>query len=488
MSARPLRRAVVALAAAAAPLGAQAAPPAAPTATLASAPQLPLRDFYTLVLERHPVARQARLLQRQAEAELLAARGGLFDPAAYLLIDRKRFTGKTSYDYLEAGLKAPTPIGIDVKLGFERGRGTSINPEAGTPNSGQFVAGVTIPLARGIITDQRRNAVAQAAALRDQAIGERLGAVNKLLFSAVKEYAGWYETDQRRRIAREGQELAELRARLVRSRFVNGEAAALDTVEAALEVQRRTVARLEADAAFFSATQSVALFLWDADGGPLELVAGTEPALDVPGAERADSARLDQWLLEALRRHPEILKADAKVVRARADRLLAAQGLLPEASLSFSALGSADSMGFWTGPWPDLAGNQKLGFEGKQSLLLMKERGKLGATRAKLESAELDRGLAAREVRLAVAAAAFDLQTFEQVVARQAVAVTQARAMRDGEVRRFESGESTLFVVNLRERLLLDESVKLAAARAKLAGARAALAVALGFPAALPLE
>jgi len=68
-------------------------------------------------------------------------------------------------------------------------------------------------------------------------------------------------------------------------------------------------------------------------------------------------------------------------------------------------------------------------------------------------------------------------------VARQESAVDYARQLRDGEQQRFDAGESSLLLVNLRERTLLDEQGKLAALEAKRQAAEAALAVAIGsFP------
>ncbi len=61
-----------------------------------------------------------------------------------------------------------------------------------------------------------------------------------------------------------------------------------------------------------------------------------------------------------------------------------------------------------------------------------------------------------------------------------------ATQLRDAEQVRFVGGESTLLVVNLRERLLLDESVKLATVEGKLPAARAALVVAVGDSALIP--
>ena len=75
--------------------------------------------------------------------------------------------------------------------------------------------------------------------------------------------------------------------------------------------------------------------------------------------------------------------------------------------------------------------------------------------------------------------------TRQQLIGLQERAIRQARYLRDGELRRFEAGESTFFLVNQRDRQLLDEQVKLAGFEAKYAVARAALAVALGEPARL---
>ena len=83
----------------------------------------------------------------------------------------------------------------------------------------------------------------------------------------------------------------------------------------------------------------------------------------------------------------------------------------------------------------------------------------------------------------AVREAANQYRAIEAQRERQARAVTQARLLRDAEQRRLDTGESSLLVVNLRERTLLDEQVKLAALDAKRLSTRAALGVAIGAPA-----
>lgn len=461
-----------------------AGPLAAQGATLRAA-TLDLRTVLDLVRERHPLARQAALLGQQARGELLSASGALLDPTLSLSYEQKQVKGSTAYDYLNATLKVPTPIGVDLKLGFERAAGTGINPELSTPPRGYYVAGITVPLARGVLTDQRRTTLTQARAARDLADAERVAVVNKLLLAAAKGYASWYEAARREAIAREGEVLAEQRRTLVLGRWRNGESAAIDTVEAALEVLRRRTARIEAGAAAFTEARALEGFLWGDAGEPLDLPAGVVPA--APGITApADSARVAAWIDEAVQHHPEVLKAEAKVRQAEADRFFARQGLLPEATLDGAALANRDSTSFFFSGWPAIDDNYKLALNAKTGLLLMKERGKLASSGAKLQSADLARAMAARAIRLEAAAAANALRALDEVAALQRLAVAQAALLLDGEQRRFENGESTLFLVNQRERTLLDERVKLAGAEAKAASARATLAVALGFPATLP--
>mgnify|MGYP001794155859 CR=1 FL=1 len=58
-------------------------------------------DLYTLMLQNHPVIRQAELLEEQAKQEIRAAAGN-FDPKLAATWDRKDFKGDEYYDVLQA--------------------------------------------------------------------------------------------------------------------------------------------------------------------------------------------------------------------------------------------------------------------------------------------------------------------------------------------------------------------------------------------------
>ena len=434
--------------------------------------------FVDLVLANHPVAQQARLVAEQARAELRTA-WGAFDPKLTATWDQKRIGGTEYFNYFDAAMKIPLPIGADVTLAFDRTMGRFFNPDRRTVGNGTFSAGVSIPLGQRIITDERRTALQLARAARDAGEAERVAILNKLLFSAAKDYGTWYEAWRRRAIAQEGEALATFRLQAVRARVTNGESAPIDTVEALLEQQRREVTLFETEAAFYVATLNLTAYLWDAEGRAAPLPGKVRPVL--LGIERGglDSTRLASLLQTATTRNPDLLKVQAKVQQAEADRLFATQGLLPFAEAKLAGLGERGN----TEEFFDRARldeNYKAGLVVASPLLFLKERGKFGSTGAKLEFQQFERDRLRRDVEFDARAAIFDLANLQRLLQRQQANVRNARLLRDAEQIRFENGESTLLILNLRERLVLDEAVKLAALEGKVAAARGALVLATG--------
>jgi outer membrane protein TolC len=122
--------------------------------------------FVDGILANHPVATQARLVADQARADLRTA-WGAFDPTVTASWDQKTFGGTSYYNYFDAELKIPLPIGADVTIAFDRTMGRYFNPDRRTPSNGTIEAGISIPLGQRILTDERRNALQQARAARD---------------------------------------------------------------------------------------------------------------------------------------------------------------------------------------------------------------------------------------------------------------------------------------------------------------------------------
>jgi len=440
-------------------------------------------SFAANVEQNHPAAQQARLIAAQARSGLQEARGA-FDPKLSFALSQKAYKDTPYFTYLDAALKVPTPLGADVKLGFERSAGTKVSVDRVTPRAGLFSLCVSVPLGERLITDERRTALSLARAQQQIGDAEQQALVNKLLLEAAKAYGGWYAATQRYAVAVDGVRLARLRLEGVVVRVRNGESAPIDTLEGSLEVQRREVVRAEAETEWRAAHLMAESFLWDANGAPVTLDPAQLPVLDGIARTPIDTTRLSAWLDRVTTQHPELRKAEGKVTAAEAEQRLARQAQLPFAQASVATVGEGDDA--WSGSTTRWRENYKASLDVETSLLLLKERGKAARAGQKTAFARLDRDRLRRDIVYGVRLALNEVVLLDRVLEAQRKNVQIASTLRDAEQQRFVNGESTLLVVNLRERVVLDEQGKLASLEGKLASARAMLVVAVGAPSLVP--
>lgn len=459
-----------------------AAPSLVAQGTQAARVEITLESFIARAAENHPSVKQASAARDQVRGEALVARGA-FDPYISALWDTKRFKGIGYYDEFDARLVVPTPWGVDFKLGWERAAGQIINPERATPGAGLLSFGVLLPIGPRLLTDERRTALRQAEVARDAADAERDLAVARVLQSAARDWGQWAELERRARITAEGVALARFRLNAIRRRVETGDAAEIDSVEANAELIAREVQRLDAAAAARIARLIAETWWWTADGVPDVLPAGAVPS---ERAELRSEAEVLTGNGDRLRylvaRHPAVQQATARWRQADASRRLAATGILPSASVEFSGLAAGSSLG-------DVGG---LGFGGENSkfsgsvrlpLFLRREVGRLRVAESRTRALGLERDRIRRDVEVEAQRALIEIEVVDAQLVRQESLVAMQTQLLAAEQNRFEAGEVSLLIVNLRERTLLDERLRLATLVSRRARALGTLAVALGTPA-----
>lgn len=472
---RVLRPGRVALAAALMAWGGEVA-----AAQASPADTLTLEAFLARVSATHPQVRQARLARQAADADYLAARGG-FDPYLSATWDTKRFKGIGYYDELAAELTLPTRLGVDFKLGWERAAGQIINPERATPGAGLLSAGVSIPIGTRIVTDEKRTALRQAEISFEAAEADLAAALTRVLQGAARAWGSWAEATRRAEIAGEGVQLARFRLEALRSRVTQGDAAAIDSVEAHAEVERRELARSDAEAAAATARLSLETWLWRDDGTPDALPAARRPADRATLADESLLAGDGDVTAYLVARHPYVQQATARWRQADAQRQLAAASLLPSASVGISGLASGNSIGDLALPRAD-GQDSKFGGALRIPLFARRELGRLRAAEDRALALRIDRDRVKRDVEVEAARALIELRTVDQQLLRQRALVALQERLLEAEQQRFAAGESSLLIVNLRERALLDERQRAASLLARRAAALGTLAVALGTP------
>lgn len=438
-----------------------------------------LASFTARILKFHPVASQAALLGDAARQEIRMTKG-MLDPAASAKFYSKEFKGKSYYDMWDSRLTVPVWWGTDIKAGFERNAGAFVDGEDLTPAAGLSYLGITVPLGQGLIIDQRRSAIKQARMLSRAAEAERIKIINKLMLQANKDYWDWSFSYQKFQWHRLAYELADTRFRMVKERVSQGDLAPLDSIEAGVELQNRSITLRQSTLELRNARLIISNYLWGENETPFEIDSMVIPEIVIStiNIDRPDS--LKSLLAFAQTNHPELVKLDVKIKQLDIERKFNADKLKPKLNLEYNLLN--EGAPFSGKPVPDgIYTNQyKFGMSFSYPLFLRQERGKLGMTKIKLRQSRLDYLQTNREITNQILASYNELITLREQLKDQDKLTVQASALRDGEQKRFDNGESSFFLVNTRENALISQQIKLAEFRAKTAKSQAFLLWAAG--------
>ena len=433
-------------------------------------------DFKNLVLKNHPTVKQANLFPRDAEAEIMQAKGA-FDPKLTSYFDRKAFKGVDYYNRWDNILKIPTWSGVDFKLGYERNTGKYLLPEE-SPEL--IVVGLIVPIGQGLVIDARRNTLKQARLGRNYAEAERQKLINSTVYYAAKSYWDWWFSYQQLQLIREGYDLADRRFIATRERARVGEQATIDSVEAKITLQDREVSLQQAVIDLQNNRLALSNYLWSANEMPLELPEDAAPPL--AGIRSIDETILLALINQAKLQHPEIQKLNVKIDQLFIEERFRKEMLKPIFNANFNFI--AD--GFVNKPIYDNKNsfsldNHKLGFEFAMPLFLRKERGKLQQIRIKQQSTGFELNLTRREIMNDVYAAYNDVRNYEKQLKIQEDATKNQAILVRAEQRKFDIGESTLFLINTRESKLIEMKTKVESLKSKYEKALANLAYMAGL-------
>jgi outer membrane protein TolC len=422
-------------------------------------------QFISIVRSFHPVAKQAQLIVDRARAELIASRAG-FDPQFYVWSDRKTFDGKNYYDYTNTELKIPTWYGIEVKAGLEDNLGDFTDPELTEGRSSYL--GVSVPLAKNLLMDKRRAMLRQAKIFREQSKAERLIVINDLLNDAYESYWAWVQDYEVFKVLDDAVMVNEVRFNLVKLGYRQGDRPAIDTTEALAQLQSFQLARSQAWLDFRNSGLMLSTFMWTSVDSPYYIPETVIPdsswrALNIDNAQLPE---LNELLALASEAHPKLESYGFKLQMLDIEKRLKFQNILPTVNLRYNILNSGYNV-FKDASWGYYQNNYKFGFDIGMPLRLSQGRGEYAAAKIKIQETNLDLGLTRLEIQNKVKAYFNELATLQsQVRIAEENLVNYQRLFR-GEDTRFRVGESSLFLLNMRENKVLESRQKLAELKTK---------------------
>lgn len=408
---------------------------------------LDYQSYIDLVKAYHPIAFQAQLKTQEGEAYVQKSRGA-FDPKLAGDLNQKYFEGKQYYSHLDAMLKVPTWYGIEVQGGYLNNNGTRLNPEEYTSNTGILYAGVTVNLGNGLFIDQRRAELKQAAIYKNSTELEQKLMLNQLIFDASIVYWDWFKAYYKVKIYEDAVQNADIRLKGIRESAFLGDKPFVDTLKASIQVQNRQLELKQAKLSYQNKVALLEVFLWLDGTIPLELDSLTvpqpydmlipsQPGLEFPSSIDAIASS-----------HPERMMAQNKIDYAKIDFRLSREQLKPTVKLKYNTLTRQENV-------VDFANyslnNYNWGVQVAYPLFTRKERGALKLVDLKIQ--EQEAGMANKQsvIKYKIKAGLNNWNsTYEQVTFYANTVVDYENLLR-AETQLFNMGESSVFLVNIRE-------------------------------------
>lgn len=421
-----------------------------------------LESMYASMLEFHPIVKQTRLLNEVARQEIRMARGA-FDPKVQAQLNIKEFDKKDYYNKFNSSFTIPTWFPIDPKIGYESNSGLFIDPEnivGGSSDNSQLTTGISLPLGRGLFTDDRRAALKQAKLFTQMAAAEQVKLINKILLDAAKDYWQWYFSYYNYRLMGRNAVIAEEIFRRVKLDATYGEASTIDTVQAKIILQQRLVDRQEAFLEFLNTGIKISNYLWDNAGYPVQLSSNVAPVLVQNDGELLALQTLTDLTLQAKQNHPELVKLRVKLDQLEVDRKLAAEYLKPRLDLNYNFINqplrpNGDLQSF---RFPN---DYKFGLDFSMPILIRKERAKLAQTKIKIQSTKYEQTQAEREIVNQINAVFNQIVNTSQILVQQTSVAANYDRLLKAELFNLENGESDLFKINVQQEKLIQAQSKL---------------------------
>jgi outer membrane protein TolC len=418
---------------------------------------LTLEGVLRRVEETHPKLRGAALARQIAGAKV-QEKLGAFDPelgvgTAYQRYNSSSTPGKP-LDYVSNGIVVARtdPSGIKWEGGWINTQGFPKSPASSTGDVGEFFVQAKVPFLRGAGINDKVVAVEQAELVERQVDQDYRTLRLLTLLDAGAAYLQWNVAVMQWRILRENEELAVQRASQVAIRVKAGDLAAIDQVEADGEVVKRRELLLKAGREVQKGALKLALYLWASDGQGENVPQPEQAPQTLPEPTRLTTEQVYEFQLQALAQRPELRRLDLERSIVSLDRDLAENDRLPQLDLTLR-------------PGYD-AGGQGVGFTMKAGLELvipLATRGPDGRRQAallKLEKLDLDQVEMVRRILVQVQDAASEAEAAATRLEQAQLFYQQSKTLEEAERTKYRLGDSTLLVVNIRERATLEAALK----------------------------
>jgi len=405
----------------------------------------------------HPIINKANTFEEAALQRILSARGA-FDPRLMYRLDEKNFDEKIYYNKLNGQLAVPLWIG-NISTGVERARGEFINPEKNTPFDGLYFVGLSVPLAQGLLFDERRKVLRQAQLLENLAEADKTELVNQVLVNISRVYWEWFKAYQLFVNFREARDLADVRLTAIKEMVVLGNLAPIDSVEASINLLQREIQLEQALLDLNNNRLLLSANLWDENGNTFIIPNNYIPENIDYMPERIGVQQLDTMRVFARNNHPDIQRLLANKESLEFEKRFRREMLKPNINLEYNPLSTT------LNPLGNLAfdnRNYQFGISASMPLFLRNARGNYKFTNTLITQIEYDIQQTRANIIARFEASLNNFITLANLTSSQKRQVTDLNTLLNAEQEKFMNGESSVFLINARETNLVNARARLA--------------------------
>lgn len=415
--------------------------------------KLSFDNFLQMVKKHHPLAKQANLIVSNAQANSLQAKGN-FDPKLFYDFRNKFYDSKTYYQLGNGGFYVPTWFGLEFKAGYEQNQGSYIDPENLTPENGLLYSQISFPLLQGLLIDERRSVLKQANLFKELSEFDKINAINELLYKAGKSYLDWHLSYSNLQVLENAVALSQLRFEAIKRTSILGDRPYIDTIEAKIQWQDRIVNLQQGLMDFRTKSLLVSNFLWIENNIPIELSKNTIPSSDEIINENYLSANVVK-IDSVINVHPNLKVYEFKLKQLAIEKKFKQDKLKPNLRVNYNPLFKADNLNL------SYQNNYKWGVSLGFPILLRKERGDLQLTKIKIENTKFETLNKRNELTNKTKASINEFNSFKNQLEVFAGNVLNYERLWLSEKQLFDSGESSLFMINSREMSYINSQIKL---------------------------
>jgi len=416
-----------------------------------------------MISQNYPLIKKANLYDEFVDAYTLKGMG-TFDPKLGSILESKDFGGTDYFNVWQTQVKVPTRFPVDLEMGYERNNGSFLNDQNTVPANGLLYGTLNLSLIRGLIFDEQRYNLQLMDLQGAKSQIERDLLVREILYSAIGSYIEWSAAQIKNDILVKYQQAQSERYANSVLLYQNGDKPAMDTIEAKVYLNTADKILLEASLDLVNKKQKLALFLWNPEGEPLVVQDEVLPQRLVSVID--ELSIMSELTNPNFRNDPLIQKIDNEIESLNLSNRLERENLKPQLDLKYNAIVNMGKDDF--SPSFNL-NDYKYGVTVEVPILNRKTRGQLQLNKLKMEQSALD-----SKQYYQTLLNKYQNIRMSELIQRDIIKVTIQKVsnytvLRNAESLKFDLGESSVFMVNQRERKLFESQVELTSSYLKLA-------------------